>query len=205
MTDDGKCTCQPARSTATNRSLLDAIWASDEWKEFVRVNTEGKECEECHRKEGEIAQNADGEDYVVHLTVDHPFRWAYKSKELYLDFEASMCRVVCRTCNGLFEKGLDICPVCRKVYKPMREPMCRECYFEKYPQARAAYEAGKENQKNRQNARNRKKRLKKHPHPCDRRGQEQRCRYRPGMICNQNARNAPKNFCGHFKARKVSA
>jgi len=44
---------------------------------------------------------------------------------------------------------------------------------------------------------------KKHPHPCDHRGQEQRCKYRPGMVCGQNARNAPKNLCGHFKVRKV--
>jgi hypothetical protein len=138
----------------------------------------------------------------VHPTVDHPFRWAYKSKDLYLDFEASMCRVVCRTCNGLFEKGLDICPVCKKVYKPMREPMCRECYFEKYPQARVAFEQGQIDQKNRQRLRSLKRKHKKNPHPCARHGQLQRCLRKPGAICEHNRVNAPKK-CRYFKVRKV--
>lgn len=189
--------------TATNRSALSAIWKSPEWAEFVRVNTAGKECEQCHKREGDIAINRDGREYVVHLTVDHPYRWAYKSREIYLDFERSMARVVCRTCNSSFERGLDICPACLENYKQMREPICRECLFRKYPELKAAYDAGQEDQKQRQNARNRRKRRKLNPHPCERRGQEQRCKYRPGMVCNQNARNAPKNKCGHFKQRKA--
>ena len=198
-------TCPQTESTATNRSKLAAIWKSPEWEEFVRVNTAGKECEQCHKKEGDTAINSDGEPYTVHLTVDHPFRWAYKSKALYLDFEASMCRVVCRTCNSLFEKGLDICPECLKNYKQMREPICRPCLFKRHPEAKEAFELGQQDQKNRQNARSRKKRQKANPHPCDRRGVLQRCLWRPGAVCDQNRANAPKNKCGHFKIRRVKA
>jgi hypothetical protein len=167
MTDNiNSCTCPAATSTATNRSKLSAIWSSDEWKEFVRVNTAGKECEQCHKKEGDIAVNSDGEDYTVHLTVDHPFRWAYKSKELYLDFNKAMCRVVCRTCNSCFERGLDICPECLKNYKQMREPICRECLFKKHPEAKIAFEQGQQDQKERQAARSKKKRAQSNPFPC---------------------------------------
>lgn len=198
-------TCPQTRSTATNRSALSEIWKSPEWLEFVRVNTAGKECEECHKREGDIALNSDGEEYIVHLTVDHPFRWAYKSKALYLDFKASMCRVTCRTCNNCFERGLDICPECLKNYKQMREPICRDCLFRKHPEAKVAYEQGQRDQRSRQTARTRKKRQKKNPHPCHHRGLEQRCKYRPGMICQHNRVNAIKNLCGHFKIRKVKA
>jgi len=195
-------TCPQNRSTATNRSKLSAIWNSPEWKAFVKYHTERVGyCENCKKKENDIAINTDGEEYVVCLTVDHPYRWAYKSKELYLNFEASMCRVVCRTCNSSFERGLDICPECLKAYKQIREPMCRECLFKKHPEAKIAYEKGHRDQRDRQNARNRKKRSKKNPHSCKHRGQDQRCKYRPGMICEHNTKNAPKNKCGHFKAR----
>ncbi len=196
--------CPQARRTATNRSMLSAIWSSPEWKAFVKFHTERVgECEKCHKKEGDIAVNNDGEEYVVHLTVDHPFRWAYKSRELYLDYDSSMCRVVCRTCNSGFERHLDICPVCLRRYKPDTQPMCNECYFSQNPSAKALYEEGRRDQKRRQAARNQKKRRALNPHSCDRRGLWQKCKYRPGMVCDQNTRNAPKNKCGHFKARKI--
>lgn len=207
MSGEGKCTCPQTESTATNRSQMSAIWASPEWKQFLADNIKPDSvCEQCGKKEGDIAINKDGEPYTVHLTIDHPFRWAYKSKELYLDFEASMCRIVCRTCNSSFERGLDICPVCKKHYKPMREPMCRECYFEKYPQAREAYEAGKRDQKNRQRARKVKREFKKNPHPCGRHSKQSINCLWPGYgACDQNRKNAPKNKCGHYKPRKEGA
>ena len=203
MTDDGHVSNPQARRTATNRSVLSAIWASDEWKAFVKYHTErvGK-CENCQKREGDIAINKDGEEYVVHLTVDHPFRWAYKSKELYLDFELSMCRVVCRTCNSAFERHADICPECLKSYKEDKQPVCNECLFKRYPKAKELYERGQKDQESRQAARTRKNKRKKDPHSCERRGQEQKCKYRPGMICPHNTLNAPKNKCGHFKWRK---
>jgi hypothetical protein len=188
--------------TATNRSKLSAIWASEEWRVFVEKHTAGKSCEMCGKREGDTAINTEGEPYTVHLTVDHPFRWAYKSMELYLDFEASMCRVVCRTCNSLFEKGLDICPRCLKSYKQMREPICRECLFELHPEARAAFEAGQRDQKERQRARSRIKRDRANPHPCKHRGQLRRCLRKPGAVCDQNRKNAPKNGCGHYNPRR---
>lgn len=195
------CTNPGTIKTATNRSQLSAIWASPEWKAFVAKHTAGKCCENCKKKEGDTAINADGEPYTVHLTVDHPYRWAYKDPALYLDFEKAMCRVVCRTCNSAFERGLDICPVCLQNYKQMREPICRPCYFKAHPEAEAAFLRGQQDQKARQAARSRIKRDRKNPHPCARRGQLQRCLWRPGAVCDQNRRNAPKNGCGHYKPR----
>jgi hypothetical protein len=194
-----------AVSTATNRSKLDAIWKSPEWAAFVAKHTAGKVCENCKKAEGDIAINSEGEEYIVHLTVDHPFRWAYKSKELYLDFEASMCRVVCRTCNSAFERGLDMCPRCLTHYKQMREPICRDCLFELHPEAKAAFEQGQQDQKDRQRNRSRVKRDRKNPHPCARRGLLQRCLRTPGAVCDQNRANAPKNRCGHYKARAATS
>jgi len=193
--------------TATNRSVLDAIWASPEWKAFVKFHTEriGK-CEQCHKREGDIAINNEGGEYVVHLTVDHPYRWAYADPALYLDFEASMARVVCRTCNSAFERGLDICPVCLQNYKQMREPICRPCYFKAHPEAEAAYIRGKQDQKDRQRARGKKRQLKKDPHPCDRHSKQSVNCLWPGYgACDQNRKNASKNKCGHYKVRRAEA
>lgn len=193
--------CPAAISTATNRSKLAAIWSSPEWADFVKFHTEriGK-CEQCGKKEGDIAINKDGNEYIVHLTVDHPFRWAYKSKELYLDFERSMCRVVCRTCNSCFERGLDICPECKNNYKKMGEPVCRDCLFKRYPETKAEYEKGQEEQKRRQAARTQKKRQKANPHSCHYHGLGVKCKRTPGATCQHNTRNAP-NKCERWKAR----
>jgi hypothetical protein len=194
--------CPAAISTATNRSKLSAIWSSQEWKDFVAFHTNriGK-CEQCGKREGDIAINADGEGYTVHLTVDHPFRWSYKTPELYLDFEKAMCRVVCRTCNSCLERGLDICPSCKTNYKNMREPICRTCLFIAHPEARLAFEKGQAEQKDRQNARNTKKRRKANPHSCKFHGLTGiTCSKSSGAICEHNTRNAPKK-CLKFKAR----
>jgi len=202
----GAVTSPQAISTATNRSKLSKIWSSPEWAAFVKKHTAGKVCENCKKVEGDIAINNDGEEYVVHLTVDHPFRWAYKSEALYLDFEASMCRVVCRTCNSLFEKGLDMCPRCLKNYKQMREPICRDCLFELYPAAKAAFEQGQKDQKDRQRNRSKKHQLKKDPHPCDRHSRQSVNCLWPGYgACDQNRKNASKNKCGHYKVRRAEA
>jgi len=194
--------CPAAISTATNRSKLAAIWSSPEWADFVKHHTTRVGyCEQCGKREGDIAVNADGEEYTVHLTVDHPYRWSYKTPDLYLDFEKSMCRVVCRTCNSCFERGLDICPECRTNYKQMREPICRECLFKKHPEAKVAFEKGQQEQKQRQAARSQKKKRQKTPHTCHYRGLEgQRCKRTPGAICEHNTKNAP-NKCLKFKAR----
>jgi len=192
-------TCPAAISTATNRSKLSAIWDSQEWKDFVKFHTEriGK-CEMCQKKEGDIAINKDGNEYVVHLTVDHPFRWAYKSKELYLNYELSMCRVVCRTCNSAFERHADICPECLANYKADTQPLCNDCLFKRYPAAKELYEKGQADQKARQAARTRKNNRKKNPHSCTHRGLDQKCKRKSGSICEHNTRNAPKK-CPHFK------
>ena len=195
-------TCPAAISTATNRSKQTAIWASAEWKAFVKYHTERiGYCEDCKKKEGDIAINKDGNEYIVHLTVDHPFRWAYKSKELYLNYELSMCRVVCRTCNGAFERHADICPECLKNYKSDRQPICDRCMLERSPKVRELYDQGSQDQENRQAARTRKNYRKKNPHSCERRGKDQKCKRTPGAICEHNTRNAP-NKCRYFKMKK---
>ena len=113
-----------------NRKKIRKWWQSPVWKEFVRINTEGKCCEKCRVNKGEVR----GDRKPARLTVDHPYREAYKTLELYLDFLKSRCRVLCTTCNWLQEKGKDICPVCLIHYKPFSVEKCWYCHLKEHPE-----------------------------------------------------------------------
>ena len=130
--------CPQANSTQTHRKRLHKWWASKEWKEYVRVNTEGKRCQECGCSKGQIK----GDRKPAILTVNHLYRELYNSFEEYLKFTEGKTEVTCTTCNWMFEKGMNICPVCLSntvaKYKHWREPMCRSCFKRAHPEIEAA-------------------------------------------------------------------
>ena len=122
--------------TLNHRKRLKKWWNSKEWKEYVRIHTEGKCCEECGVKAGEVRN---GRRPAI-LTVNHLYRDLYNSLEDYLKFSSDKTQVTCTTCNWLFEKGMNWCPQCRKRYKKWYQPVCSSCFNETHPEIKEARE-----------------------------------------------------------------
>ena len=131
-------TCPQAIRTANHRKRLKKWWASKAWKEYVRINTEGKVCEECGCKAGQIK----GDRKPATLTVNHLYRNLYNSFEEYRKFTVGQTSVACTTCNWMYERGMDVCPVCKSEtvakYKHFRQPMCSACYKKSHPEIESA-------------------------------------------------------------------
>jgi hypothetical protein len=130
--NEGHVTCPQAERTKNHRKRLKRWWASPQWKEYVRVNTAGKCCEECGAKTGDVINNRK----PAVLTVNHKYRSLYNSFEEYLKFESDRTEVTCTTCNWMFEKGMNCCPRCRK-YKKWYQPICPTCFKADHPEIQA--------------------------------------------------------------------
>lgn len=128
MTDKHSVTCPQATRTEVHRKRLRKWWASKEWKEYVRVHTSGKVCEECGAKSGEVVNNRK----PAVLTINHLYRNLYNSFEEYLKFAPDKTTITCTTCNWMYEKGMNCCPRCKK-YKKWYQPLCSTCFKQEHP------------------------------------------------------------------------
>lgn len=173
-------------------------WNSKEWKDLVKTKTEGKCCEECGKKAGDIYLSSKGNEITISLTLDHPDRWSYKSFELYIADQTPK-RVVCQICNGMFEKGLKICPVCKARYISWRSEKCIECKIKDHPELEGLYAAGTLQQKRDQRERNKIARGKAYldKFPCFFRRLNQRCIKKRGVRCQYNVKTCVN--CVYFR------
>ncbi len=197
--------CPQARRTANRRSKLKRWWDDPRWRELVKRETDGKECEECGKKTGDIRTNAKGKSHIIRLTLDHPDRWAYASFDLYIAANTPK-RVVCTDCNHMFEKGMMICPVCREHYCHWRSEMCRACYMREHPGLKEALERAKDQSRDARNARARARtaKLQREKHPCKKRGLNQKCTRKSGLVCTFSAAKAVGCLFFREKTPKVS-
>lgn len=138
---EGHVTCPAAISTQNHRKRLKRWWASKEWKEYVRVHTEGKTCKVCGCAKGQVKGNRK----PATLTINHLYRDQYNSFEEYLKWEGDKQEVTCTSCNWMYEDGYDICPVCLSdtvaKYKKFYQPMCISCYHKANPHIKAERKA----------------------------------------------------------------
>lgn len=192
--------CPQERCITNRRATHRQWWRDPEWKALVKKETAGKCCEECGAREGDIRVNANGKSHVIHLTLDHPDRWAYASFETYIA-STTPKKVVCNDCNRGFERGLKICPECKQRYCHWRSEMCRECYRKAHPELESEYAAGKEARRLDKNFRERQKRAKlaARNHPCQRRRPHQRCNLASVTVCAFTAKKAI--ICRKFKPK----
>lgn len=204
-----------ARRTENHRVGLANIWDSPEWKAFRDFHTAGKVCVHCGYAEGEQRRDREGnpridkagKPIIVRLTINHISRHKYRTVEEYLTWDED-CEVCCRTCNGMFERAMKPCPVCKTKYIFWRDTECTHCFEQAHPQEAQARKEAKSRQDeiNRvaRNAKNRKKTAFQayKNHPCKFRGTEQRCRRKPGTKCIYQARNVTK--CPTQKPKGVS-
>lgn len=205
-----------ARRTVNHRLGLHNIWESPEWIAFRDFHTAGKVCVHCGYAHGEQRRDRqgsprfdkNGRPIIVKLTVNHISRHKYRTVEEYLTWDDD-CEVCCRTCNGMQERGLKICPVCKTKFIFWRETECVECYDLAHPQeAEIRKEAKARQDEINRLTRNEKARKKAafkayKNHPCKFRGTEQRCRRRPGARCVYQSRNVAK--CPTWKPKEATA
>lgn len=140
-------TCPQETRTQNHRKRLKKWWSSKAWKAHVAEKTAGKECAVCGCKAGQVK----GGRKPAVLTINHLYRTLYNSLEEYLKFETDKVEVTCTTCNWMFEKGMDVCQVCKSdtvaKYKHFRQPMCHACFLDKHPDIKESITKGKEEMK----------------------------------------------------------
>jgi len=210
MLTDISVTCPEKRRTNHRRNKLGKIWDSQEWKAFKELHTTGKVCVHCGYAHGEQRRDREGnprfdkngKPIIVKLTINHISRHKYRTVEEYLTWDDD-CEVCCTTCNGMFERSMKPCPVCKVAYIFWRETECRHCYESKHPvEAKASREARERQEEIDRVARNKRARAfreKLNPHPCIRRKTEQRCSRRPGLTCDFT--RAKASNCPYFRSR----
>jgi hypothetical protein len=138
-----------------------------------------------------------GQPILVKLTINHKDRDSYRTDDEYLTWNPETMEVCCVYCNGKIEQGLKPCPVCgvRYVHWTHSGP-CRDCREAADPELKKQREEReamqKENNRIFRNAHNRKKsdKIRKAAHPCKKRGLEQRCHRKPGLVCTYTAKKA---------------
>ena len=129
--------------TANHRERLKKWWKSKQWKEYVRVHTTNQTCKECGCASGQVK----GDRKPATLTINHLYRELYNTFEDYLKFAADKTDVTCTTCNWMFEKGMNVCPVCKDEktakYKHWNQPMCNTCFKKAHPEIQEAIDKKK--------------------------------------------------------------
>jgi len=87
-------------------------WARADWKKKRKeIITPDSVCSQCGSKKG--------------LVVHHPPR-KYSTQD-YVSLKGTV--ILCSKCHFLYhKKGLDLCPTCKKNYKPIRYRECYECH-----------------------------------------------------------------------------
>nr|WP_321349748.1 hypothetical protein [uncultured Methanoregula sp.] len=230
MTDDGKCTCQPARRTYSRRKEQDQWRKDPRWAEMIETHAhaEGAVCAHCGMKHGQPRHDKagnpsiyregkrKGEPVLVVLTINHKTRDRYLNKELYLTWNGEKMEVCCTLCNLKYESGMKPCPKCTKpengqvTYIKWYDEECPACYFREHPEEAKKQEEGKAafmekiRQHNAQQAKNRRERAKKHP--CTNRKISGACKLSPiGSQCPYSPTKAPKMCDPDMYAAKKGA
>lgn len=129
-------TC-PQKTKTENRRSEQAKWrASKEWKQLVdeHAHAPGAICVHCLKYHGQPAKKEGGRP--IYLTINHLSRALYTSKELYCTWNESLMEICCTTCNWMYEKGKEPCPLCHNQYISVIEPdhMCQSCYDKLHPE-----------------------------------------------------------------------
>jgi hypothetical protein len=173
------------RRVNNRRKNLNKTWSGKAWKEarIGFIESHGGKCEWCGSSE--------------HLTVHHPMRNSY-GPDVYLDFALSECVLLCRSCHAALHNGRVLCtrehPDGLNHYKWHDADMCGYCYLLEHPEIKEKKAVAK-----REQARNRRSLN----HPCSRRGKEQKCRRKAGVICQYTPKKA--EGCDYFIAKGARA
>lgn len=90
-------------------------------------------CVHCGKYHGQPAKKKGGKP--VYLTINHLSRALYVSEELYTTWNPELMEICCTTCNWMYEKGKEPCPLCKNQYISVMEPdhMCQTCYDKAHP------------------------------------------------------------------------
>ena len=130
-------TCPQARRVKSHRSEQ-AKWRSHKpWKLLVKVHCHDDKdarCVHCGKWHGKPSKKKGGKP--TYLTINHLSRALYITEELYTTWNPNMMEICCTTCNWMYEKGKESCPVCHNQYISCMEPdhMCQGCYDKVHPE-----------------------------------------------------------------------
>ena len=179
----------PPETTRTNtrRKNLKKKWTGKEWKlareKFIQER--GGKCEWCGSTDK--------------LTVHHPMRNGY-GDQVYLNFYLSGCVLLCSKCHAAIHAGLVLCERDHadgeSHYRWHDAEMCSYCFLKIHPEL-------KEQKKRDRNKAKRKKTQARAAarHPCRYRGIEQKCKRKPGTICEFTGKKSGN--CKYFKPKEV--
>lgn len=212
--------CPETRRVNGRRRALRSRWKGPRWEQLKKDHIfPDSVCVHCLCHDGEQRRNRrtgelmfytsgkkEGQPILVKLTINHKDRDSYRTEEDYLTWNPDKMEICCVYCNGKIEKGEKPCPVCgvRYVHWTTDGP-CRECREAANPELKKEREERKARQDEltriNRNARNRKQAdFKRYlSHPCKRRGTEQRCKRRTGLVCDFTAKKAVA--CIHFRPK----
>jgi len=192
--------------TKNRRKTMSKTWKTKQWKEDSKLYCEGKSCEWCGHKNGDVWINEKtGKEYITHLIPHHPYQ---DTKDgVYSDLELCGCIVVCTKCHFMYHRRhKKLCPVCHIGWRHLDTDMCHECWKRANPDIVKQREIVRETneQKDREFKKDQatKRRVIKRDFPCIFRGIEQKCRCKPGTICGYSKTKA-KNCLSFTPKKKI--
>lgn len=129
---------------------------------------------------------------VPAILAHHKNKWSYKSKALFCDLFNNGAMALSHRGHWCNHHGMKICPDCKDKVCDAKAERCTACEAKVNPWVKEEIEKGKQERKDRNNARARSRTAQRvyANFPCIRRGTEQRCRRRTGLICNYSAKTA---------------
>jgi len=116
--------------TKNRRKNLNKLYNSAEWKKARKefLDQHGYFCDWCGA--------------TKYLEIHHPMRNVYGT-DLYTDFVASQCVVLCRSCHYATEHNRVLCPRCKEHYKFHDAEVCSYCYLKEHPEVKERVELNK--------------------------------------------------------------
>jgi len=190
---DGSVSCPAARQVLTHRGNLKKWQTGPRFKQMKAEHAliPGAVCAHCGRKHGEQRYDrqgnpkltASGKPSLTSLTINHLYEYLYLDEDLYLTWDPATMEVCCSVCNGWYNKGKVVCPVCK--CNPIRDGdlMCSACYLDAHPELRKVMEekkaAREESHRLWKKGQAEKRRREKVKHPCT--------SHRIGGICGLSA------------------
>jgi hypothetical protein len=141
---------------------------------------------------------------VPAILVHHKNKWSYKSKALFCDLFNNGAMALSNKGHFCNHHGLKICPDCKDRVCDAKALRCTVCEAKINPWVKAEIEKGKQERKDRNNAKARSRTAQRvyQTFPCIRRGTEQRCRRKTGLICDYSAKKAKD--CPYARLREVT-
>lgn len=138
---------------------------------------------------------------VPAILAHHKNKWSYKSNALFCDLFNNGAMSLSNKGHFCNHHGLRICPDCKDKTCDAKAMRCTACESKINPWVKEEILKGIQERKDRNNAKARSKTAKRvyEKFPCIRRGTEQRCRRRTGLICNYSAKKAPD--CPYYRSR----